>query len=831
MEWRCIFVIISIMFTSFLERSVAGASSASRRADPARKKPIKCRLDTLDRKLQLGAHVSQALADQYGNETLQGIIANITDEQLEAEPRTRFPYGFWKWFTEQELNMMANSRQTHLCARCFWLYIERQRLGGDTNTSRRDGQHGKAKRKQGCEQNATKAKGLSWALLQYFVDEIQVYRSRVDSAMLLEKAKEYRDALKADGWPQHDLPKLEENAGAQWLARWRIQWGLSMKSTGMKLKVLWSKVKSRCSTHLTNIWRLRALWDIVHPGIPMRFLSADQKPSWFNNSGHTGSFGRKGEKAPTVRENFAKSRERYTILTVIPSWTKYRPEGGTEPPPHVFILFKGKKNGRIIQEIRRQADIPDWMHIQVQECGSYREVDVLDALRVLLPVASDTTESIIVMLDWFSAHRCESVIEFIESRGHIVLFHGGGCTPFTQINDTHMHGVFQTFIIQLENQLSHAMRVDMRLNNDQGIPTLSRIDIIAIVETAWQRLDHAKIAQKGYVQTGPCMPMDGAIRRTDVQRDLISVLNDIDPPQGLQEVGQKIRDDAKAFVAAGYPSKWSSWLHAKRLIIEHDCEDDPVPEGFEAYGYEIEHDDAEDDDFNDHPGEDSGPGDDDGSGDDGDAGDDGGPGGGAAPASDDDGDEPFGEDLFLDGGAAPVHDVASGASDAARGAEAGGADEPDATLDVVKAREVMIQHYRKNRNDTSLKRMLRERDSTTKEEKASFCPGSPPTHSPPQGRVASLRPSNPLTPHPGQSCVTAAALTPPTPVVFYYLQMRVRTYVVGGSPEFQKTNIRNQITPQARVVSLRPSTNPLTPPPGQSCVTATAPPPPTLLAL
>ena len=39
------------------------------------------------------------------------------------------------------------------------------------------------------------------------------------------------------------------------------------------------------------------------------------------------------------------------------------------------------------------------------------------------------------MLDWFSVHRCESVIEFIESRGHIVLFHGGGCTPFTQIND------------------------------------------------------------------------------------------------------------------------------------------------------------------------------------------------------------------------------------------------------------------------------------------------------------------------------------------------------------------------------------------------------------
>ena len=81
------------------------------------------------------------------------------------------------------------------------------------------------------------------------------------------------------------------------------------------------------------------------------------------------------------------------------------------------------------------------MHIQVQENGSYREDDVIDALRILLPECTDSTQSKIVMLDWFAAHRTTEVISFIEGRGHIVLFHGGGCTPFTQVNDTHLHAV------------------------------------------------------------------------------------------------------------------------------------------------------------------------------------------------------------------------------------------------------------------------------------------------------------------------------------------------------------------------------------------------------
>ena len=110
------------------------------------------------------------------------------------------------------------------------------------------------------------------------------------------------------------------NAGAQWFARWRKQYGITKQVTGMKLKVPWSKVRRRVKVHLCNLFRLRAFWQLCHPDTPMRFLSVDQKPSWFNNAGHTGTYAKKGGSQPSVRENFAHTRQRYTILTSVPSW-------------------------------------------------------------------------------------------------------------------------------------------------------------------------------------------------------------------------------------------------------------------------------------------------------------------------------------------------------------------------------------------------------------------------------------------------------------------------------------------------------------------------------
>ena len=79
------------------------------------------------------------------------------------------------------------------------------------------------------------------------------------------------------------------------------------------------------------------------------------------------------------------------------------------------------------------------MKLQVQENGSYRANDCAAALQWILPDAVDSSESMVVLLDWFSAHRSEEVEAVVRRKGHVLLFHGGGVTPFIQVNDTHLH--------------------------------------------------------------------------------------------------------------------------------------------------------------------------------------------------------------------------------------------------------------------------------------------------------------------------------------------------------------------------------------------------------
>ena len=196
------------------------------------------------------------------------------------------------------------------------------------------------------------------------------------------------------------------------------------------------------------------------------------------------------------------------MLTLLDSACKYGPDDPDESEiPMVWLLFKGKKNGRIIGNILEEGPLPPWLKLQVQEAGSYREEDVIDSLRDVLPHAVDSQQSCIVLLDWFSAHRTPAVIDFIHSRGHVVMYHGGGCTPLTQINDTHLHALVQRIMVQLENKVAVAKRRDMHMNNAAGIPTLKRHEICGIVATMWRMLDHMRIARTGYRQTGPLLPM------------------------------------------------------------------------------------------------------------------------------------------------------------------------------------------------------------------------------------------------------------------------------------------------------------------------------------
>ena len=131
---------------------------------------------------------------------------------------------------------------------------------------------------------------------------------------------------------------------------------LPKKVTGMKLKVSWRKIKKRVQVLLSNEFKIREWWRMCFPDKPMRWLSLDQKPSWWNNAGLTGTWARRGGSQPSVTENFAHTRARYSILTAVPYGWDMRDHvcPTAENVPLIAMLFKGKSNGKIIKKLKNK---------------------------------------------------------------------------------------------------------------------------------------------------------------------------------------------------------------------------------------------------------------------------------------------------------------------------------------------------------------------------------------------------------------------------------------------------------------------------------------------
>ena len=137
-----------------------------------------------------------------------------------------------------------------------------------------------------------------------------------------------------------------------------------------------------------------------------------------------------------------------------------------------------------------------------------------------LPHVTEDYESQVVCLDWYAAHRDPRVRDLIESRGHVLLLHGGGTTAFEQVNDTHLHASFQHDLKQLEIAVFYGELSELA---DQGISKAvksSRKDLCNMVKQVWEGLNHKAISHIGYQQTGPELPLTGPIYVKDLCRDL-----------------------------------------------------------------------------------------------------------------------------------------------------------------------------------------------------------------------------------------------------------------------------------------------------------------------
>ena len=530
------------------------------------------------------------------------IVIDVDACSLNAEGgahKVKVEWGFWRKFLEDEMHVRFDARQRQRFYRALKFVVLKRAGGAKSLSSLRGERQRNSCRGNGGALNGRKGCGLGHALLQYFVDHIQRLCTRSDSELLMKEARRLRGYLVEQGYDEKYLPKLIGNPGAQCFFRWRRMYGIQMRSSWMKYKVSFRKIKKRIKVYLGNVFRLRRLWELSFPkGTPMRWLSIDQKPSWFNNAGHTGTFGQRGRHLPTVKENHAKTRERYTILTSVASYPMSETESW-KTPQKVAVLFKAKEKGTVYKRLKDSVE--PWMKVQTQENGSYRSCDVVEALEWLLPKAEKPEDSIVVVLDWYSGHLTDEVMSCVRERGHVLIFHGGGCTPFTQVNDTHLHANVQRFITQYENQLAHEERKRLLSEGSNKMPDLSREDILGLVRAVWCRLDHAEAARKGYLQTGPTLPMSGPVPHDGVFKDLRNVLEaiakDEDRAWDPLYVDMGIRDEAVKFVNDGWMKHWNGWNadSINALIEDHTGREEELVEGQEAFNVEVVPEDEDED--------------------------------------------------------------------------------------------------------------------------------------------------------------------------------------------------------------------------------------------
>ena len=203
-------------------------------------------------------------------------------------------------------------------------------------------------RRQSSTPRPRKMACLWFELLRWFVDEVEELRSRADSSLLLARARLLRDRLVAQGHSAADLPKVDKN----FLRRWRLEFGLSMRATTVRFKISLTKATARVSCMLSNIFRLRHLWQLCHGPTPMRWVSYDQKPSWFNTAGLRPQLARRVSCKVGARQDHAGTRQRYSLMTTVQSWPP--PVGAG--PPKMAVLFKADSGARRPADFRKYID-------------------------------------------------------------------------------------------------------------------------------------------------------------------------------------------------------------------------------------------------------------------------------------------------------------------------------------------------------------------------------------------------------------------------------------------------------------------------------------------
>lgn len=140
--------------------------------------------------------------------------------------------------------------------------------------------------------------------------------------------------------------------------------------------------------------------------------------------------------------------------------------------------------------------------IQWAPKGSYRIPQLLEWLEFVLPI--DGTR-VCVVLDWYACHLSDSVKNFILSKGHWVMYLGGGVTPWIQVPDTHVHKPLSDHYKKEERADALAQRT-MRPGK---LPVCSKQAVYDRALAAWYKCDHVR-AIEAFVEDGWTNALDGS---------------------------------------------------------------------------------------------------------------------------------------------------------------------------------------------------------------------------------------------------------------------------------------------------------------------------------
>ena len=137
-----------------------------------------------------------------------------------------------------------------------------------------------------------------------------------------------------------------------------------------------------------------------------------------------------------------------------------------------------------------------------------------------------------MILGWCSGHLTPEVADCVRRKGRVLLFHGGGCAPFTQVNDAHLHAAAQRLMVEFENEFSFEERKRLLAEGSNRIPDPNWEDMFTLAQSVWSCIPHAEIGRKGYLQTGPTLPLTGPVKDDDALRYLRKVVQAIAQDEG-----------------------------------------------------------------------------------------------------------------------------------------------------------------------------------------------------------------------------------------------------------------------------------------------------------